>query len=41
MAERAFRIKIGDDGGGGTNSLDGVAARLLVSASAYVIFPAP
>ena len=29
----------GDDGGGGTDSLDGMASRQIVGASASVIFP--
>jgi len=33
----AFSVKMGDDGGGSTDSPDGVVPRLLVSAS--VIFP--
>ena len=37
----AFGEKMGDDGGGGTDSLDRVASRWIVRASAYVIFPAP
>ena len=36
---RAFGVKLGDDGGGGTDSLDGVASRWIVGASASVIFP--
>jgi len=38
-AETAFGIKVGDDGGGDTDSLDGVASRWIVGASASVIFP--
>jgi len=37
--ERAFGIKSGDDGGGGTNSADKVAFRWTVGASASVMFP--
>jgi len=36
-AERAFGIKMGDDGGGGTDSSDRVAFRWIVGASASVI----
>ena len=40
MAERAFGVKNGrDDGGGGTDSPDGVASRRIVGESASVIFP--
>ena len=39
MAERAFDVKWGDDGGGGTDSPDGMASRRIVVASAFVIFP--
>jgi len=38
-AERAFSVKMGDDGGWGTDSPDGVASRRIVGASASVIFP--
>jgi len=36
--EKAFGIKMGDDESGGTRSLDGVAFRRIVGASASVIF---
>ena len=39
MAERAIGVKMGDGGGGGTNSLDWVVCRWTVCASASVIFP--
>ena len=40
MAERAFGVKNGrGDGGGGTDSPDGVASRWIVGESASVIFP--
>ena len=38
-AEKAFGVKMGDDGGGGTGNPDGVASRWIVCASATVIFP--
>jgi len=38
-AERAFSIKMGDDGGGGTDRTDGVVSRQIVGASASAIFP--
>ena len=38
-AERAIGVKMGDDGGGGTDSPDGVASRRIIGASASVIFP--
>jgi len=38
-AERAFCVKMGDDGGGGTDSLHGVVSRLIVGVSAFVFFP--
>ena len=40
-SEKAFGIKMGDNGGGGTDSPDGVLSRWIVSASASVIFSAP
>jgi len=33
-AERAFGVIMGNDGGGGTDSLDGVASRQIVGVSA-------
>jgi len=36
-----FGEKMGGGGGGGTDSLDRVACRWIVRASAAVIFPAP
>ena len=41
MAESTFSIKMGNDGGGGTDSPDKVASRQIVGfcASASVIFP--
>ena len=39
MTERASGVKMGDDGGGGTDSPDGVASRWIVGASVSVIFP--
>jgi len=38
-AERTFSIKMGDDGGEGTDSPDGVEYRQIDGASASVIFP--
>ena len=38
MAERAFGVKMGDDGGEGTDRPDGVASRRIGSVSASVIF---
>jgi len=37
-AERAFGIKMGECGGAGIDSVDGVASRRIVGASASVIF---
>jgi len=34
-----WRTNGADDGGGGTNSLDGVASRRIVGASASIVFP--
>ena len=39
MTKMAFHVKMGDEGGGGTDSQDGVASRRIVGASASVIFP--
>ena len=38
MVERAFKVKMGENGGGGIDSLDGVASRWIVSVPAFVIF---
>ena len=38
VAEKAFYVKKGDDGGGGTDSPDWVASRWIVGTSASVIF---
>ena len=38
-AERALDVKMGEYGGGSVDSLDGVASRWIVGASASVIFP--
>ena len=37
--KRAFSVKMGNDGGGGTDSPGRVASRRIVSVSASVIFP--
>jgi len=41
VTERAFSIKMGDVGGGGTDIPDGVVSRRIVGVSASVSFPAP
>ena len=38
MAERAFGVKMGGDGGGSTDGPSGVESGRIVSASAFVIF---
>jgi len=38
-AERALDVKMGEYGGGSVDSLDGMASRWIVGASASVIFP--
>jgi len=39
-SERALGVKkMGDDGGGGTNSPDGVVSRQIVGSAASVVFP--
>jgi len=39
VAERAFGIKMGNDGGGGIDSLNEMVSRQIVTVSASVIFP--
>jgi len=40
-AGKAYGIKLGNDGGGGINGLDGVASCEIVGALASIIFPMP